>query len=644
MKTFTFSFIFMLIAISSINSKHRDLLQSIADKESLAKTLARGSEWVGFPAYADRTAWEAIPAEVRTSIIKRGEEALRFRWAVIKATDYLEFSRSGNREVMQRPQRERSSALTALALAELIEGRGRFIDALVDGVWAMCEQASWVYSAHLYLQKKGAGLPNQDDVVIDLGSGETGAMLSWVHHYFAAEFDKINPLIAVKLRRTVEERILTPYYTRDDFWWMGFDGRSVNNWNPWINHNVLQCILLMESDPSKRIENVHKAMISIDKFINGYPEDGGCDEGPSYWGHAGGRLFECLEILHRATGGKIDIYSNNLIKNIGKYIYRAYIGDSWFVNFADASAKTDLRTGVVFRYGQSTGDLAMQNIAGYYAAKKNPSAAPSGSIEIALHELFEADKIHSAGQRTEPLVAEAWLEDLQFAVARDKANSRQGFFFAAKGGHNNESHNHNDVGSCILFYNCKPLLIDVGVGTYTRQTFSNERYSIWTMQSGYHNLPSINGVDQKNGSKYSARNVSFKSTSSTVEFAADISGAYPPEAGVKNWTRSYVLKRGTSFSINDRYELLESREPSTLNFMTACTVLTAKPGSLILQGDGFKAELRYDASKIKLRTENIELTDNNLKRTWGDSITRIIMELSGKKLKDTNTIQLRIKN
>ena len=38
-----------------------------------------------------------------------------------------------------------------------------------------------------------------------------------------------------------------------------------------------------------------------------------------------------------------------------------------------------------------------------------------------------------------------------------------------------------------------PVIIDAGVGTYTRQTFSSERYTIWTMQSNYHNLPMING-------------------------------------------------------------------------------------------------------------------------------------------------------
>jgi hypothetical protein len=79
-------------------------------------------------------------------------------------------------------------------------------------------------------------------------------------------------------------KALIPYYERDDFWWMGFDSRPVNNWNPWTNHNMLTAILILEDDQQKKISNVEKVIRSLDSFVNIYPEDGGCDEGPSYWG------------------------------------------------------------------------------------------------------------------------------------------------------------------------------------------------------------------------------------------------------------------------------------------------------------------------------------------------------------------------
>ena len=124
-----------------------------------------------------------------------------------------------------------------------------------------------------------------------------------------------------------------------------------------------------------------------------------------------------------------------------------------------------------------------------------------------------------------------------------------GFFFGAKGGFNAESHNHNDVGSCVMYYDGKPCLIDLGREEYNAKTFSSRRYEIWTMQSGYHNLPVINGTDQKDGSKFKAKNSTFAANAKSATFSTDIAGAYPEEAQVKSWIRSYTLNRGKSFLI-----------------------------------------------------------------------------------------------
>lgn len=66
-------------------------------------------------------------------------------------------------------------------------------------------------------------------------------------------------------------------------------GGLVNNWNPWCNFNVLQCFFLLENDRDKLAKAVYRTMTSVDHFINYTHGDGGCEEGPSYWGHAAGR-------------------------------------------------------------------------------------------------------------------------------------------------------------------------------------------------------------------------------------------------------------------------------------------------------------------------------------------------------------------
>ena len=107
----------------------------------------------------------------------------------------------------------------------------------------------------------------------------------------------------------------------------------------WIISNWLTSVLLVEKDQGTRASQISKAMRCLDNFINIYPPDGGCDEGPGYWGHAGGALFYCLDILKSASDGAINLFEEPLIKNIGGYIYKAHIAGDYFVNFADASAK-----------------------------------------------------------------------------------------------------------------------------------------------------------------------------------------------------------------------------------------------------------------------------------------------------------------
>jgi len=625
------------LSTASLLADERNLLANSITRQQLSDVLAKGTEWVKFPAYRDRAAWESLPQAVRAELIRNGEEALACDWPVIKATDYLAFVRTGNREIMQQPQSKRTSAVEALALAELAEGKGRFIDALMDGVWALCEQSTWVLSAHFSTE-----LPDPDDTIIDLSSGGIGALLSWVHYFFAAELDKISPFVSEQIRRNIRTRIFEPYYSRNDFWWMGFSrSRKVNNWNPWVNYNVMQCVLLMETDPQKRLDNIYKIMRSIDWFINDYHEDGGCDEGPSYWSHAGGKLFEGLELLHDATGGKVDIFQNEIVKNIGRYIYRAYISDPYFVNFSDAGAKGGIHPGLVYRYGKAIHDPVLQGFGTFYALKGDyANSMPSGTLETVIHDLFDAKEI-VASQPVEPLVGECWLPGLQFAVARDRENSKQGFFFAGKGAHNASSHNHNDVGSFILYCNGLPALVDVGVGTYTRQTFSRERYSIWTMQSGYHNLPAINGVDQQNGEQYAARNVSFKSSAKTIDFSADIAGAYPAEAAVKTWQRSYRLNRGKDFVISDRYTLAENKGNTSLHFMTPCKATVTKPGVIRLEGDGFVLEMIYNASILNGKIEIIPVDDRRLRGAWGESLTRIVLDFKDTKLTGHSSVVLK---
>ncbi len=611
--------------ICVLTGKQRNILAKEASAIGLKTALIKDLTWNKLPGYDDRDFWLNIPEHIRNEYIKNAESYLEYDWPAIKATDFLEFIRSGDRrsEVFHLSR----SALSALVMGELVEGKGRFLDQIINGVWYHCEQTWWGYSAHLSWQTLGPGLPDINEPYVDLGAGEMTSDLSWIWVLFNKEFDKVHPLISRRLKQEIFRKSLDPYLERYDYDYMGFTGKRPNNWNPWLNYNMLTSYLIMEQDSFRRISQVKKVILVLDLFLNGYSDDGGCDEGPSYWGAAGGLLYECLDLLKSATGGAFDVFDDPLVRNIGSYIYKVNIHAPRFINFSDADATTGSNPALVYRYGKAIGDTVMQKFGAHLAKIGNwGEHSFGGKIFDQIRNLVLLDEIKNA-KAEEAFLPEFWFPDTEVAGARDQEGTYEGFFFGAKGGFNAESHNHNDVGSCVMYYDGKPCLIDLGRETYVAKTFSSRRYEIWTMQSGYHNLPVINGCEQMPGQNFKAKSSSFSTTRERAVFSTDIAGAYPEEAGVVSWIRSYTLNRGKSFVISDQYKLNSNTGKSSVHLMTSCKVIPVKKGILRLEGEGFSLNLTYNPQLADAESEFIEVTDKGLKRFWPGGVTRIILRL-----------------
>lgn len=631
--TFLRVMLVLLLNVAGVFTLHayteRNLLQRLVggNEMRLSESLVMNQEWVPYPAYTDRTAWDALLGEDKKRLIQEGERLLDYEWKIIRATDYLEYERSGERNIMQHPYDANRKAINTLMLAELAEGKGRFIDQLLNGVVLSCEMTSWVLSAHLPRQTSKRSLPDYREQIIDLGSGGYGSMLAWVHFFFHTSFDKIDPVISNRLRHVLEERILAPFMNNDREWWMAFHwkpGEIINNWNPWCNSNVLQCFLLLEQDRERLTKAVWRSMQSVDKFINFVKADGACEEGPSYWGHAAGKLYDYLQILSDGTNGKLSLFDEPMIRRMGEYISRTYVGDGWVVNFADASAKGGGDATLIYRYGRAVNSEEMMRFAAYLLKGKRPTV-PLGndtfrSLQSILHnsELAATPAAHATPACT-------WYPETEFCYLKNKA----GWFLATKGGFNNESHNHNDVGTFSLYVNTTPVLIDAGVGTYTRQTFSKERYTIWTMQSDYHNLPKINGVSQQHGQQFKATDVVCKPKQRS--FSLNLVDAYPKSAAIEHWVRSYKLG-DKELTIEDDFALTAANEPNQVNFLTWGRVDVSQAGVVRIEVDGKHVTLEYPRY-FKPVVETVKLPDTRLSNVWGDEIYRISLNAESAVLK-----------
>ena len=551
---------------------------------------------------ADDAFWrDSIPTEMRQSYIAYGEQYLDQPWASLPFTVFAENKQTGNRVNYETLCFAKRRQLAALVMAEIMEGKGRFTQNIINGMGSFCEETWWGIPAHY-----SKAIPLAEFQEVDLFNAETANLIVWTKYMLQQQFDAFSPDLSQRIDREIERRILVPA-VENNYWWK----TAGMNWNPWICSNWLSCVLLCEHNEARKAEAIAQIQKATQAFIDAYPEDGGCDEGPHYWDRAAASMFEVLRLLPDFS------YDAQKIGNMAAYAYKTYIGNDYYVDFADAHNNKDVQqVNIVYPFGLWLNDQNMREFGAYLGRQKgvltNPAALydQSGNFPTLSRELFFLRNIRYfiAEQPREPLIKDVWLPDLQIMTAR-----RGNLYVAMKGGTNGESHNHNDVGSFIVYVHGKPLFIDPGVGEYTAKTFGNNRYDIWTMQSQYHNLPQINGIDQKEGKDFAAKVISQKNGQLTL----DIAGAYPAEAKVKSWKRTISSKK-EGVTCTEEYELGEYREPTRLMF------IALSPDAL--------QHIHFDAKQMDATIEDIsDKLDPLLQGMWRKQMYRIVLTIKSQK-------------
>ena len=571
---------------------------------------------------ADDTFWrDSIPLEMRQSYVEYGEQYLGKPWTVLPWTVFAENKKTGNRVNYEALCFEKRRQLAAIVMAEIMEGKGRFMGDIIDGMGSFCEETWWGIPAHY-----PKAIPLAELQEVDLFNAETASLIVWTRYMLGKQFDTFSPDLCQCIDREIERRILQPA-VENNYWWK----TAGMNWNPWICSNWLACVLICEKDEARKAEAITQIRKAIQAFVDAYPEDGGCDEGPGYWDRAAASMFEVMRLL---DSGSIE----PKVQKMAAYAYKTYIGNDYCVCFADAHEnKAVQQVNIVYPFGLWLNDPTMREFGAYLGRQKgvltNPAALydKSGNFPTLGRELFFLRHIKDfiADNPQEPLLKDVWLPDLQIMTAR-----RGHFYVAMKGGTNGESHNHNDVGSFIVYAPLlqegtgegtllSPLFIDPAVGEYTAKTFSKDRYDVWTMQSGYHNLPQINGIDQKDGKDYAAKVIRHKEGQLTLELA----GAYPKDAAVKSWQRTVTAMK-SGISVTEDYELRDFIAPTRLVFMA-------------LTPDALQ-HLHYDASQLSATVEDIsDKLDPLLQHMWGPKMYRVILTV--KSTKTTNKIKYTIR-
>lgn len=579
--------------------------------------------------YDETLLYRDLPREVvnapfcDTESVTRAEALLGQPVPALPASLYREYYENGNRSHYEGPYFARRTALLTLTAAELTEGKGRFLDLIIDYLWAVCEETSWVIPAHNTPRHgKTDRLPDAfdlgegDDIhYIDLFAAATSATLAHVIRLLGDRLDEVTPVVTRRVRGLIDRRIFHPFLNFDrSMWWKGVDGNSLNNWTPWIISNVLTTLLLLERDSEKRVKICAESMEILDRFIKFYNDDGGCDEGPGYWNVAGASYFDCLEVLYDLSGGKIDVFALPIVRRMGEYIADFHICGNIYVNFADASHRLGADATLIARIGRRTKSPKLISFASELLETRDIHQFGGGNGSTTYRAFRNMCEPAPETVETSP-ENRTYYDGLEVFLARDPDS---GMFLAAKGGSNAESHNHNDVGNLVVFRKDKPVFIDAGVETYTKKTFSAQRYELWTMRSVYHNLPYIGGEEQKAGGQYKA--VLVGKTNDSVTF--DLSAAWDSGAGIRCVRTSAMT--GDTVTITDT---IAQGEEKPLMWYFLCAEKPVVDGrKLRFATAGVKMDIT--GIDVKATVEEVPLTDAKLKGEWkSDALYRLCLDV-----------------
>lgn len=482
-------------------------------------TALRDADHLG--ALRDAPHFQQFLAELR-------REAARARSTPIPALPFSLFhlfETTGDRAAYERPYFDRRRRLAALVLETAVAQTDTSLPALHDLIWEVCSEYTWALPAHLPVGVEAVQayrLPPEQ--IIDLFAAHTAHALA---ETLALLGERLDPWLHYRVRTEIEQRIFQPlFHDPRHFKW---EVEPIN-WAAVCGGCVGMAALILEDDRERLAGMIDRVMRALACFLDGFGADGGCLEGIDYWAYGFGHYTYFAAMLYRFTNGRLDLFQSKKVQRIAAFPQAISLGGDAFVNYSDAAERVTIQAG----------------LGSYLRARFQQPLPALGQPSFHTDPIYRWGNVsrdllwsEAALGPTAVLDSSVYLPDCAWVVDR-RVIDGQTLAFSAKGGHNDEPHNHNDLGHFILHLGGESLLADLGAGVYTRQYFGAERYEALHTGSHGHSLPVINGVRQRNGRAHAATVLNYQSQPDGVVFALDLTRAYPETAALTSFTRTFV--------------------------------------------------------------------------------------------------------
>ncbi len=471
---------------------------------------------------SDRAFWTAYP--VSGHIRKRAE---KHRTGKVPEPDEAKpYDLPGNLEL--------SRGICCMTIMEAKENRGRYLPQLEKYLDRRINQPSWTMPDLGIAKARG----------VDLQSARQIRDLAEVYWILG---EKLSPetrkAIRDGLRKWCFNYMLRACSARKVSEIGGFNWlRATTNWNPFCWIGVLHAADVFLPKRQRAVLYAN-ARASLRHYTGAFSDDGYIVEGAGYYDMGFSRFLDCAELIRRGTDGKLNLLAPSpKLEKMMLYPLTYSMDRNLYPHFADSG--TDGRAEGMPVYLLAQIDY-LSGKANYIEYWKNGWDAGHGLFlceDIRRQLLLDKVRDFHPG-RKDSVPATTLFRQPAVLVCRDTAPGPK-FSFAAKGGHNFEDHNHNDLGSFCIGYDGRIVLGDLGYPQVGPGYFNSGRRYQWKLASSWgHPVPLVNGCEQGAGRRFHAELLKFRESAGTVMFVLDLTGAYPDKAGLKQLVRTFRYHR-----------------------------------------------------------------------------------------------------
>ncbi len=504
---------------------------------------------------------------------------------------YLEYQRNGRREGYEDAQRARRNMLYRLTLAEWLEQGGEFLAAAENLLWAWLEETNWAWPAH------ARTLDFPDRPTVDLAAAMSGLDLAEADYLLG---NKLSPQLRARIRSETNRRIIAPFLERNDHWWLHTTpAKQVNNWTAVCVAGVVGAACYFETDLDRLAEIITRGLHSLADYLDTFDSQGGSSEGPDYWSYGFGNYVVLAHLLAERTGGQIDLLDLPIVREIAQFPVRTVLTQGVWASFSDSDSNPSFHPGLLSYLAKNL-DL--------------PALTELGTRNDFGVQMFN-QFVWPLRQYAWPLPDKGvvfggtphdWFADMGWMISRLDPTDPKSLRLAIKGGHNDEMHNQNDVGSLIVVQGGKVVLTDPGRGRYSKAYFGPERYANIMTSSRGHSVPVVNGFEQAEGAERAATVLTHSNGADRDELALDMAATYPAEAGLRQLQRSVSFDRrapGGRIALSDSFSFANGGGDFQSVLVTPLAV-DIGAGEVLIGGADGGVKVRFDANQVEVSTEH----------------------------------------